>query len=133
MRPRLKVWNVIACPAVRIRLIYSVPFVLVTNMRYLYSRHKLQFYRVQVTKCSRREGAQLSIPKHVIPEELYGYTFKMISISRLISSNSSRVNQTDVYKFTTVNIYFKEISCIKYRRDIIMTWDSLIGKASILK
>lgn len=35
-------------------------------------------------------------------------------------------NKTE--NFTTVNVYFRELTCTKYRRDIYMTWDSLFSQ-----
>lgn len=30
--------------------------------------------------------------------------------------------------FVTIKIHFKDITCLKYRRDVFLTWDSMFGK-----
>lgn len=30
--------------------------------------------------------------------------------------------------YTTINVYYSELTCIKYRRDIYMTWDTLLSQ-----
>lgn len=29
--------------------------------------------------------------------------------------------------YVTVKIHFKDITCLKYRRDVFLTWDSMFG------
>lgn len=41
-------------------------------------------------------------------------------------SNSSD-NVPDLDKATTLKVHFKELTCIKYRRDMYMTWDGLLA------
>lgn len=33
----------------------------------------------------------------------------------------------DIQNFSTLNVYFKSLTCIQYRRDIYMNWDTLFG------
>lgn len=42
----------------------------------------------------------------------------------LISSDNSE----DLDDSTTLKVHFKDLTCIKYRRDMYMTWDGLFGK-----
>lgn len=50
----------------------------------------------------------LIIPEHEIPEQM-------------------RLDNPDYHRFAKVQVFFKEIACIKYRREIYMTWDALIA------
>lgn len=36
-------------------------------------------------------------------------------------------NSEDLDDSTTLKVHFKDITCIKYRRDMYMTWDGLFG------
>lgn len=37
-------------------------------------------------------------------------------------------NSEDLDDSTTLKVHFKDLTCIKYRRDMYMTWDGLFGK-----
>lgn len=41
-----------------------------------------------------------------------------------LHSNSANI---DLSESVTLKVHFKDISCIKYRRDVFMTWDGLFG------
>lgn len=43
--------------------------------------------------------------------------------NRIVSSD----NVVDVERATTVEVHFKDLTCIKYRRDMYMTWDGLFA------
>lgn len=34
----------------------------------------------------------------------------------------------DLHEATTLSVHFKDLTCIKYRRDMYMTWDGLLGE-----
>lgn len=55
-----------------------------------------------------------------------------VSINLIIISISQNIDLTSV---VTLKVHFKDISCIKYRRDVYLTWDGLFGNKglSILK
>lgn len=36
----------------------------------------------------------------------------------------------DLEDSTTLKVHFKDLTCIKYRRDMYMTWDGLFGKST---
>lgn len=38
-----------------------------------------------------------------------------------------RDNSEDLDDSTTLKVHFKDLTCIKYRRDMYMTWDGLFG------
>lgn len=37
-------------------------------------------------------------------------------------------NVENLERATTLKVHFKDLTCIKYRRDMYMTWDGLLGK-----
>ncbi|XP_037044653.1 sodium channel protein Nach-like [Bradysia coprophila] len=43
--------------------------------------------------------------------------------------NSTTINQklVDLHEATTLSVHFKDLTCIKYRRDMYMTWDGLLA------
>ena len=41
-------------------------------------------------------------------------------------------NVADLSKATTLKVHFKDLTCIKYRRDMYMTWDGLLGLELLL-
>lgn len=45
-----------------------------------------------------------------------------------INFNFSNLFNHELYNYSTVSIFFQDTSCIKYRRDMYMTWDGLFGK-----
>lgn len=69
-----------------------------------------QFFRIQPTQYVRQKYSSkyLAIPEHEIPQQM-------------------RTNNTEYWRFSKVQVFFKDISCIKYRREIYMTWDALIA------
>lgn len=44
-----------------------------------------------------------------------------------IKCNDFSDNVADLEKATTLKVHFKDLTCIKYRRDMYMTWDGLLG------
>lgn len=44
-----------------------------------------------------------------------------------------RDNSEDLDDSTTLKVHFKDLTCIKYRRDMYMTWDGLFGNEYISK
>lgn len=36
-------------------------------------------------------------------------------------------SESDLDDSTTLKVHFKDLTCIKYRRDMYMTWDGLFG------
>lgn len=48
---------------------------------------------------------------------------KIVSITGIFFSDSVE----DLDKSTTLKVHFKDLTCIKYRRDMYMTWDGLLG------
>lgn len=41
--------------------------------------------------------------------------------------SDSDYEQLDLINYTTLFIGFKDVTCIKYRRTVYMTWDNLLG------
>lgn len=33
-----------------------------------------------------------------------------------------------LHDFVTLKVHFKDITCLKYRRNVYLTWDSMFGK-----
>lgn len=67
-----------------------------------------QFFRIQPTVFMRQPNAYLQIPEHEIPARL-------------------RENGSEYWRLSKVLVFFKDISCIKYRREIYLPWDALIA------
>lgn len=39
----------------------------------------------------------------------------------------------DLHEATTLSVHFKDLTCIKYRRDMYMTWDGLLGGLNLFR
>lgn len=46
----------------------------------------------------------------------------------ILSTIFTSDNSEDLDDSTTLKVHFKDLTCIKYRRDMYMTWDGLFGK-----
>lgn len=45
-------------------------------------------------------------------------------MSLFIDSSSDK----NLSNHVTLKVHFKDVTCLKYRRDIFMTWDGFLGK-----
>ncbi len=73
---------------------------------------------------THRKRASETLSCKVFPSLSLEVYVSSVSIS-LISNFSQKL--TDLHEATTLSVHFKDLTCIKYRRDMYMTWDGLLG------
>uniref|UniRef100_A0A182WIC2 Uncharacterized protein n=1 Tax=Anopheles minimus TaxID=112268 RepID=A0A182WIC2_9DIPT len=62
------------------------------------------------------------------PCSVLNYNVQTIASQRRSKSfNSSNFGGRNVSMYATLNVHFKDIYCVKYKRDAYMTWDSLVA------
>lgn len=90
-----------------------------------------RFYRVAIPKINWTRPHPGKLVKHssFSPEcPAFAETFNSINWLLFEKLNISSDNSEDLDDSTTLKVHFKDITCIKYRRDMYMTWDGLFGK-----
>lgn len=59
--------------------------------------------------------------------------FRIVYNSQFFGLSFSKSdNSEDLDDSTTLKVHFKDLTCIKYRRDMYMTWDGLFGEIPFL-
>lgn len=79
-----------------------------------------EIYEVETTICLRTKTSKL---RSIIT----GLVGSVICNQTIIQNFHIFSQSFDPENTTTVRIHFKDMSCIKYRRELYLTWDGVFG------